>query len=62
MPEKKRVFESEVIALPPIKMVLGEVPSPDAERIRKPGERLPKPSRAMENAVQRLIMHLKDKQ
>jgi hypothetical protein len=58
MTEKKHVYQAEVIALPPLKMVLGEIPSPDPEWRRK---RQPqKPSREMETTVKRLIAHLKE--
>jgi hypothetical protein len=61
MANKKRVYQADVMALPPIKMVLGEIPSPDPERTRKPGKKNDMPERELENAVQRLIMHLKEK-
>lgn len=61
MANKKRVYQADVMALPPIKMVLGDIPNPDPERTRKPKAKADKPNRELENAVQRLIMHLKDK-
>ena len=54
MAEKKHVFESEVEALPPLKMVLGDIPSPDPVR-RKPAGR---PENDLRKAVHRLISHL----
>jgi hypothetical protein len=58
MADKKRVYKSEVLALPPLRMVLGEVPSPDPER-RKSNKPALKP-REMESTVKRIIAHLKD--
>jgi len=63
MANKKRVhhYQMEVTALPPLKMVLGEIPIPSPDKKRKPAETTGKPNREMENAVQRLILHLKEK-
>jgi len=61
MAETKHVFESEMIALPPIKMVLGEIPSPDPNRRRKHGLMTKRYGREMVPVVQRLILHLKEK-
>jgi len=38
MDEKKRVrvYEAEVIGLPSLRLVLGDIPSPDPERQHKP--------------------------
>jgi len=58
MTDKKRIYESEVMALPPLRMVLGEVPTPDPEQ-RKGDHPALKP-REMENAVKRIIAHLKE--
>ncbi len=56
MAEKKRVFKSEVMALPAFKTVLGEVPSPDPVRRKSP-----KPAETgMNTAVRKLIGFLKE--
>jgi len=57
MAEKKRVYEANVIALPPLRVVLGEVPSPDPERRRKPlhGQ---KQEMELELNIRKLIAHL----
>jgi hypothetical protein len=60
MAEKKkstRTYESEVMALPPLKMVLGDVPDPDVNQPNRSGSKM---DRKMESAVQKLISHLKD--
>ncbi|MBM3152786.1 MAG: hypothetical protein FJZ96_11410 [Chloroflexi bacterium] len=59
--EKKHVYRAEVMALPPIRMVLGDIPSPNPERSRKPAEHNAYPRREMEPIVHRLIHHLKEK-
>jgi hypothetical protein len=60
-----RVYEADVMALPPLRLVLGDVPSPDPEikhgqRPRQHTESL----RAIEMAVtvRRLITYLEKKQ
>ena len=60
MTEKKHVYEAEIMALPPLRMVLGEIPSPDPEGRRKPSQQPLKSSRELEMPVKRLIAHLKD--
>ncbi len=60
MAEKKRVYESDVMGLPPLRLVLGDVPSPDPDR-SKAGHKSNKPGREMEVPVKKLIAHLKDK-
>lgn len=57
MAEKKRVYESNVIALPPLRVVLGEVPSPDPVRRRKPHNGQ-KQDNDMESNIKKLIAHL----
>lgn len=63
MANKKRLrhYQMEVTALPPLKMVLGEIPSPKSDQARKPGEKTAKLDPEMESAIQRLIFHLKEK-
>jgi hypothetical protein len=56
--KKKRVYESSVMALPPLRLVLGDVPSPDPEK-RRAGTNL-RPGREMETPVKKLIAHLKE--
>ena len=60
MTEKKHIYEAEVMALPPLRMVLGEVPSPDPEGRRKGNQMLLKSSRELVIPVKRLIAHLKE--
>jgi hypothetical protein len=60
MTEKKRVYHSEVTVLPPLRMVLGDVPSPDPERRRKGNTDQLKPPHELIVPVKRLIAHLKE--
>jgi len=60
MAEDKHVYDSEVIGLPPLRLVLGEVPVPDPERQTRP-QPLHKSPREMEKTVKRLIAHLEEK-
>ena len=32
MDEKKRVYDAEVMALPPLRLVIGDVPNPDPDK------------------------------
>ncbi len=60
MIEKKHIYEAEVMALPPLRMVLGEVPSPDPERRGKGNTNPLKPNQDLVVPVKKLIAHLKD--
>ena len=60
MTEKKHMYEAEVMALPPLHMVLGDVPSPDPER-RGKGHTTPlRHDQELIVPVKRLIAHLKN--
>jgi len=59
MTEKKFINESAAMALPPLRMILDEVLTPDPERCR-PGELPQQSSREPREVVTRLIAHLKD--
>jgi len=57
--KKINVYESDTISLPPIQLVLGEVPSPDPVQIRRP--QVPRTPRAdLRIAVRRIIAHLEN--
>jgi hypothetical protein len=64
-----RVFEADVMALPPLRLVLGDVPSPDPEgpnggpRRRPAALRIPaRDSVEMAITVRRLISYLEKQQ
>ena len=61
MDEKKRVSDSEVMTLPPVRLVIGDAPSPDPDRRNSPDQLIRKPNREMEGTVKRIIAHLEEK-
>ncbi len=65
MSEKKtHTYSSEIIALPPLKMVLGDIPEPDPAGKRRPVQAFgaEKGDTEARNTVARLIGHLKKNQ
>jgi len=64
--EKMHVYESDTLALPPIRLVLGEVPSPDPVVRRRPAAArpstlAPRPHATdLTSAVRRIIAHLEN--
>jgi len=60
MSEKKVVYQANVISLPTLKMVLGEVPSPNPSRgdRQQAGSEIKQPGIEMETIVTKLITHL----
>ena len=58
-----RVYAADVMALPPLRLVLGDVPSPDPDR-RRPAARKTVPETPEQTllVVRRLITHLEQKQ
>ena len=61
MSDKKRIYEADFMALPPLRMVLGDVPAPDPDRRRKV-QQDQVVNREMETSVKKLIAHLKEKE
>ena len=63
MNEKKIAYQSTVVGLPSLKMVLGEVPHPDGET-RRPFHPFPfvaeKPDGEARTTVKKLIGYMKD--
>jgi hypothetical protein len=60
MDEKKRVYDSEVMALPPLRLVIGDIPNPDPERRNRSNQLMRKPSHEIEGTVKRIIAHLEE--
>jgi hypothetical protein len=58
MAEKKQAYQVDTIALPPLKLVLGELPEPDPGQ--RPGETRSGQAE-VRSVVQKLIVHIKDK-
>jgi hypothetical protein len=61
MAEKKRIYESDMMALPPLRLVIGDVPSPEPEKKRNVAKNAEKLDREMEIPVRKLIAHLEEK-
>jgi len=61
MNNKKHTYQSEIIALPPLKMVLGDVPDPDPSGKRRPFHAFGDENSETDarNTVAKLIGHLK---
>lgn len=58
MAEKKRVYETDVMALPPLRLVLGDIPTPDPDGRRKNKNRAI--SKQERETIRKLIAHLKE--
>jgi hypothetical protein len=62
MTEKKRTYDATVMALPPLKMVLGDLPEPDPGQEKRPFHPFNGVSDGeARSTVERLIGHIKDK-
>ena len=61
MDEKKRVYDSEVMALPPLRLVIGDVPNPDPDRRNTANQLMHKSNHEIEGTVKRIIAHLEEK-
>ena len=61
MTEKKHTYQSEILALPPLKMVLGEIPNPDPDDKRRPFRAFSQGKSEADamKMVTKLISHLK---
>jgi hypothetical protein len=60
MDEKKRVYDSDVMALPPLRLVIGDVPNPDPDRRNRSNLQTLKTNREIVGTVKRLITHLEE--
>jgi hypothetical protein len=60
MDKKKHVYNLDVMALPPLRLVIGDIPSPDPDRRNKSDQQMRKSSREMEGTVKRIIAHLEE--
>ncbi|HBG73922.1 MAG: hypothetical protein A2X25_03355 [Chloroflexi bacterium GWB2_49_20] len=61
MSEKKVVYQANMVSLPSLKMVLGEVPSPNPKRDhRMTGLENRFPGNEMQRIITKLINHLKE--
>lgn len=63
MDEKTTLYEADVLALPPLRLVLGDVPTPDPDRRQTPRRNASTERREPTVVtVRRLIAHLEKKQ
>ncbi len=60
MDAKKRIYETDVMALPPLRMALCEIPARDEEGQRKPDRRTQEAHREMEKMLKRAITYIQD--
>jgi hypothetical protein len=60
MDKGKRVYEAEVMALPPLRLVIGDIPSPDPDKRNRQNQPMQKPEQASKGTVKRLIAHLEE--
>ncbi len=60
MPDKKQVYDLDVMALPPLRLVLGDIPVPDPEKQFQKNSKPQIDRQEMEGTVKRLIAHLKE--
>lgn len=64
MTDKKHIYQSDILALPPLNLVLGDVPEPDPDDNRRLLRRFNKEKSEAEARllVKKLIKHLKSEQ
>jgi hypothetical protein len=58
--EQTHVYEADTIDLPSIRVVLGDVPSPDPERRRDPSRKQKPVNSEMITIIRRIIAHLEN--
>lgn len=62
MAEKKKTYQAETMALPPLKMVLGELPEPDPGDGYRPFRAMGVKEEEARGMVKKLIGRIKDKE
>lgn len=62
MAEKKKIYQAETMALPPLKMVLGELPEPDPGEGYRPFRAMGVKDEEARGMVRKLIGRIKDKE
>lgn len=62
MAEKKKVYQAEMMALPPLKMVLGELPEPDPGEGYRPFRGMGIKEEDARGMVKKLIGRIKEKE
>lgn len=61
MAEKKQVYQADTMALPPLKLVLGDLPEPDPGLGQRPFKARAASEEEFRNTVQKIIVHIKEK-
>ena len=61
MTDKRQIYQSNILALPPLKMVLGDIPEPDPDEKRRTYRTLNQAKSEAEarDMVSKIIGHLK---
>jgi hypothetical protein len=62
MTEKKKIYQAETMALPPLRMVLGELPEPDPGEGYRPFRAMGVKDEEARGMVKKLIGRIKDKE
>ncbi len=62
MTEKKKIYQAETMALPPLRMVLGELPEPDPGEGYRPFRAMGVKDEEARGMVRKLIGRIKDKE
>ncbi len=62
MAEKKKTYQAETMALPPLKMVLGDLPEPDPGEGYRPFRAMGVKDEEARGMVRKLIGRIKDKE
>lgn len=60
MNDKNLAYETTLMALPPLHLVMGEISTPGSDRQIQVTQQKPKIDRDMEDTIKRLIAHLKE--
>ena len=60
MDEKKRVYDSEIMDLHSLGLIIGDVPNPDLDKRDRFSQLMLKPNPEIEGTVKRIIAHLEE--
>jgi len=60
MDNKNHDYNAETMGLPPLRFVLGNIPSPDPDLSNKSNQQTRKSVRKIESTVKRIIAHLEE--
>jgi hypothetical protein len=60
MDKEKRIYNSEVMALPSLRLVLGDIPAPDPDRQNRSKQQTLKSGQEIKGTVKRIIARLEE--